>query len=160
MTFKKTLLAGLALAGIAATAAIGDSHADKAAMQAVKARQATMQLYAFNLGTLGGMAKGEIDYDAEAASAAANNLAALSGMNQMAMWPMGSDSDTLGEATSALPAIWAEGSDIGDHSAALHEAATALASTAGDGLDALRGGIGAVGKECGACHEDYRKPNS
>jgi cytochrome c556 len=159
MTFKKTFLAGLAIAGIAATAAIGESHADKAAMQAVKARQAVMQLYAFNLGTLGGMAKGEIDYDAEAASAAADNLAALSGMNQMAMWPEGSDSDTLGDATRALPTIWTEG-EIDEHTEALHTAAVALAETAGDGLDALRGGIGAVGKECGACHEEYRKPNS
>ena len=42
-----------------------------------------MQLYAFNISHLGAMAKGEVDYDAAAASAAANNLAALAALNGM-----------------------------------------------------------------------------
>ena len=40
------------------------------ALAAVKARQSAMTLYSFNLGLLGGMAKGDIEYDADAASAA------------------------------------------------------------------------------------------
>ena len=153
-----TLVTGLALAGSLATAAFSDGHADKATMAAVKARQAAMQLYAYNLGILGAMAKGAVDYDAGAASAAAGNLAALTSMNQMAMWPPGSDNGALGDATAALPAIWAEGSKIGEAGMAMATSAAALSEAAGGGLDSLRGAIGAVGKSCGGCHDTYRQP--
>jgi cytochrome c556 len=125
---------------------------------AVKARKAHMQLYAFNLGTLGGMAKGEIEYNAEAAQAAANNMAALSAINQGPYWAAGTSMDDLGEETEALAAIWAEGSTAGDIGRELVEASNALAAVAGDGQEALGGALGAVGKTCGTCHKAYRKP--
>lgn len=153
-----TILAGVAVAGAVATSALAGSHANKAAAASIKARQAQMQLYAFNLGILGAMAKGAVDYNADAASAAAANLAALANSNQMAYWPAGTDNFDMGDATRALPAIWAEGSKVGERGMALASAAAALAGVAGDGLDALRGGIGAVGKSCGGCHDDYRQP--
>ena len=43
MKLKTTLIAGAILAGLAGTSAMGDGHANKAAMAAVKARQAAMQ---------------------------------------------------------------------------------------------------------------------
>lgn len=156
MTTKTTILAGVLLAGLAATTAIGDSHVSKAAQAAVKARQSTMQLYAFNVGQLGAMAKGEVAYDADAASAAAGNLVKLTSMNQMAAWMPGTDNATLGDATRALPAIWESGSEIGAKAAALREAAVALEAAAGGGLDSLKGAMGAVGQSCGGCHELYR----
>ncbi|RFP89140.1 cytochrome c [Rhodobacteraceae bacterium 63075] len=152
------LSAGLVFAAALGTVASGDDHVDPAVMKAVKARQAQMQLYAFNLGQLGAMAKGEVDYDAGAASAAAGNLAKLTSLNGRAVWLPGSDDATLGEdVTAALPAIWEEGSEIGDKAKALSMAAAEMESAAGDGLDALRGAIGDVGKSCGGCHEDYRR---
>lgn len=155
------LAAGILTAGIAATSAISDDAADKAALAAVKARQSYMQLNAFNIGLLGGMAKGEIEYDADAAAAAAGNIAALAGMNQSRFWPPGSDNATLGdEATEALPAIWAEGSKIGEAAQAYAAAAAAMNEAAGGGLESLRGAMGPLGKSCGGCHENFRKPNS
>lgn len=153
------LFVGLAVAGVVATHAIGDEdHTAKAIAAAVKARQSQMTLYAFNIGLLGGMAKGEIEYDAEAATAAATNLATLSKLDQSRLWPEGSDVDSLGsDTTEALPAIWEEGSDIGDKSMALISAAEDMQSAAGEGLDALRGAIGPLGKSCGGCHEDFRQ---
>lgn len=159
MTFKRTLATGLALSLALGSAALSDGHADRATMAAVKARQATMQLYAFNIGILGAMAKGDVEYNADAASAAASNLASLSTLNQGAMWPAGSDNETLGDVTEALPAIWAADSKIGEAGMAMAKASAALADVAGDGLDALRGGIGAVGQSCGACHDGYRASN-
>ncbi len=153
-----TLATGLAFAATLGTAALSDGHADKAALAAVKARQATMQLYAFNLGILGGMAKGAIEYNADAASAAATNLASLSSMNQMAMWPPGTDNGALGDATAALPAIWNDGGKVMEAGMSLATASAAMAEAAGGGLDGLRGAIGAVGKSCGGCHDTYRKP--
>ena len=60
--------------GLLANSAI----ADEAAEGAIKARQSVMQLYAFNLGALGAMAKTAVPYDAEVANAHAGNLLALS----------------------------------------------------------------------------------
>lgn len=154
---RKLFLATAAFATLGATtAAIGESHAEK--NPAVEARQSLMHLYAFHLGPLGAMAKGEMDYDAEVASVAATNLASLAALNQMAMWPEGTDSETI-EGTRALPAIWQEGSEVGKMADDLATATAALAETAGDGLDAVRAGLGPVGGACGACHKAYRAPN-
>jgi cytochrome c556 len=159
---KKTLAAvsALILTGAVAGTAIGESHADPAVMAAVKARQAQMQLYAFNIGLLGGMAKGDIAYDAGAAGAAASNLAALTRMDQSRMWPQGSDTMTLGTATRALPDIWDAGSEVRAKGMALGDAAAAMEGAAGGGLDSLKGAMGALGGACGGCHKAYRQPDS
>lgn len=158
MKFTILSVSGVLAAAVFATTAIGDGHADKALAAAVKARKAQMSLYAFNLGLLGGMAKGEIEYDADAATAAASNLASLSQLDQSRLWPMGSDNVSLGkDVTEALPAIWESGSTAGEKGMALATAAVALESAAGGGLDSLRGAMGAVGKSCGGCHESYRQ---
>lgn len=158
MKYGLSLVAGLLTAGVLGTSAISDAHVDKATMAAVKARQSQMTLYAFNISLLGGMAKGEIEYDAAAASAAASNLAALSKLDQSRLWPQGSDNAALGDdVTEALPAIWTADSKIGERAMDMTEAAVAMDAAAGDGLDALRGAIGPLGKSCGGCHETYRK---
>lgn len=121
----------------------------------VKARKAHMQLYSHNIGILAGMAKGETEYDADAATAAAANIEALSGLNQSTYWQSGTDSDSL-EGTRALPALWENIPDVTAKVETLNAAASSLAATAGDGLDAVKAGLGPLGKACGECHEDYR----
>ena len=155
MTILRSLSAALLGLGVVAGPALADAHLDAA----VKARKAHMQLYAFNLGQLGGMAKGEIDYDAEAASAAAANLADLASLNQARYWPQGSDNFAMGEETRALPALWDNIDDVMKISGDLEDATATLASAAGQDLDSLRAALGDVGKACGACHEDYRQSN-
>jgi len=95
-------VAGIAVATSTAFAA---SHIDPAVAGAIKARQAHMQLYAHNIGVLGAMAQDKAPYDAEAASAAASNIVALSQLSQRTYWPEGSDNTAI-ESTKALPAIW------------------------------------------------------
>ena len=144
---------GLMASGAVATGALADGHLEKA----VKARQGFMQVVAFNLGPLGAMAKGEMDYDAEAAATYAGNLQALANMNTGAMWPAGSDNAALGEdKTRALPAAWAADSKVGEKHQAWTEAMNGLADAAGNGLDSLKGAMGDAGKSCGGCHDDYR----
>ena len=158
MKYAISAITGLVVSGLIATTAISDSHADKAMLTAVKARQAQMTLYAYNISLLGGMAKGAVEYDATAATAAAANLAAMSKLDQSRLWPRGSDNQALGdETTEALPAIWAADSKVGEKGMAMAAAATAMEQAAGGGLDALRGAIGPLGKSCGGCHESYRK---
>lgn len=150
-----TLLSTVAVAAtLFATTA---SAQDAAVKGAITARQSLMKLYAFNLGTLGAMAQGKMDYDAEAASAAASNLAKLTTLNGRALWVPGSDNMSA-EGTRALPAIWESGSDIGAKAATMREAAAAMDAAAGGGLDSLKGAMGALGGACGDCHKAYRAP--
>ena len=151
------IILALACSAAVAGSAFAGGHGGN---PAVKARKAHMQLYAFNLGTLGAMAKGEVEYDAAAASAAAGNLAAVASLNPRAYWVPGTSSDDLPDESRALPAIWEEGSKAGEIGASFAEAAAALAAVAGDGREAMAGAIGAVGKGCGDCHKAYRAPDN
>jgi cytochrome c556 len=141
-----------------ATAAISGEAEERA----VKARQALMQVYAFNLGQLGAMVKGEMEYNADLAKASADNLVKASTMNGMAMWPKGSSMDDEGMAgkTWAKADIWADGSDVGEKAKALREAAAQMAEVAGNGLDAVKGAMGGVGGGCKGCHEKFRAPKN
>ncbi len=124
--------------------------------KAIKARQSYFQVVVFNAGPLFGMAKGKVTYDAKRAQDLANNLLALTSMKNAAMWPKGSDNMAKKGKTRALPAIWESGSKVGDASNAFKAAVKQLAGVAGNGLDALKPAVGALGKSCGGCHKPYR----
>lgn len=124
----------------------------------IAARQGIMAYRAIQMGTLGGMAKGEIPYDAAAAQKAADNLLASVTLDASMLWPPGSDHDANPDS-AALPAIWAEGSTIGDKAKAIADAATAMQAAAGTGLDPLKAAIGPVGGACGDCHKAFRVPD-
>ncbi|MEM9620545.1 MAG: cytochrome c [Pseudomonadota bacterium] len=126
----------------------------------IKARQAHMSLYGFNIGILGAMARGNMPYEAEMAQIAANNLKLANQMDNRAMWPPGSDASAPGLAgvTRAKAEAWAEGSDIGEKAQAMTTAITDMAANAGNGLDAVRANMRALGGACQGCHEGYRVP--
>ena len=151
------LATGAALVAGASAAISGEAEE-----RAVKARQALMQVYAFNLGQLGAMVKGEMEYNADLAKASADNLVKATTMNGMAMWPKGSSMDDEGMAgkTWAKADIWADGSDVGERAKALREAAAQMAEVAGNGLDAVKGAMGGVGGGCKGCHEKFRAPKN
>jgi len=125
--------------------------------KAIKARQAMFQLYSFNTGILGDMAKEKIPYDAEVAAEAAANLDAAANLGQSQMWPQGSDSAADGNATNrALPKIWESFPDVIEKADALKQASANMAAVAGNGLGELQGAMGDVGASCKGCHDDYR----
>jgi len=144
-------LAAVAVLG-AGVPAVQAAGTDKA----VSARKSVMQLRGFYLGTLGGMAKGKVAYDAKKAAGAANSLAALEQLDGSAMWPPGSGNDKLGDKTRALPEIWSTWPAIGKNSKAMKAAVANMANMAGKDLASLQGSIGAVGKACGSCHKAFR----
>lgn len=148
----KTAILATATLGFVAAPVVADEAAEKA----IGARKAQMQLFAFNLGQLGAMAKGAVDYDAEIASAAAKNVAALAAMDAGAMWPQGTDSTSMPGKTRTKVEAWTTWPEIGKANDALVKASAEFAGVAGNGLDALRGGIGDVGKTCGGCHKVFR----
>lgn len=126
----------------------------------IGARQAVMRLYSFNLGQLGAMAKGKMAYDAGAATAAANNLLSLATLKGGPMWAKGSGADNpaLAGETRAKAEIWTTYPKVAEKGQALAKAAQAMAAAAGNGLDAVRANIGAVGGSCKGCHESFRAP--
>ncbi len=149
--FTKVLGAAAALVILSGTV-MADGHLDGA----VKARKALMQLYAFNIGQLGGMAKGKIPYDAKMASVAANNLKTAASIDQSAMWPPGSDNGAMGDKTRALPDLWTTFPKVLDAQKALVAATEGMVAAAGKDLASLQAAIGAVGKGCGGCHKPFR----
>ena len=125
--------------------------------KAIKARQGVMQLRAFNAGPLFGMAKGKMDYNAELASTLANNLVLLNKMDSSRQWPKGSGNDAYSGKTAALPEIWSTYPEIAEKGKAYVNAVTELAAVAGNGVDALKSKISALGKSCKGCHDDFRE---
>ncbi|WP_417596942.1 c-type cytochrome [Pararhodobacter oceanensis] len=122
----------------------------------IAARQNLMQLQAYNLGVLGGMAQGRMAYDAEMAATAASNLVHLTRLNTDRMWAEGTDNAAV-EGTRALPAIWADMEGFAARGAALTAAAEAMEAAAGVDLATLQGAIGGLGGACSGCHQNFRQ---
>ncbi|MDA8747316.1 cytochrome c [Litoreibacter sp.] len=138
------------------TMAFAGSHGGN---PAVKARNAHMGLFSFNLSILGDMAKGTTEYNADAAGVAAKNLATLAAMDQSAYWVPGTAQGEV-EGSRAKAEIWTDGGGIFKHVNELKTTSAALAEVAGNGLEALQAGIGGPGKVCGDCHKAYRGPRN
>lgn len=123
----------------------------------IKARQGEMQLRAFNAGALFGMAKGKIPYDAELASTSANNLLTQLDLKMGRSWAKGTDNVNYEGKTTALPKIWETYPEIAEKGKAYAKAVKELAPVAGNGLDALKGKISALGDGCKGCHDEFRE---
>ena len=157
---RKTIGATLLCCALGASTLVSFAQDEAPYQSEIEARQSIMKVYRFNLGILGGMARGNTPYDERRASAAAGNLLAAAQMRNGAMWPRGSDAsaDGLAGVTRAKAEIWAEGSEIRAKSQDLVEALTVMSAEAGNGLDAVRTNMRAVGAGCKGCHDSYRVP--
>ena len=122
--------------------------------KAIKARRALMTLHSWYAGPLFQMAKGKMEYNAEAAATAAANLKMVVNADGSAMWPEGSHKAAYPGKTRALEKGWSD-YDPKYHDA-LVKAADMMAGAAGNGLDALQANIGALGDGCSGCHDAYR----
>lgn len=153
----KLLVAGTVMAAVTGVAIAQD---DKAKAKAIDARKGLMQVIAFQMGQLGGMAKGKAPYDAAKASMAAANLNLAAQINAGPMWIKGTDNVAMAGKTRAKPDIWEEGSDVGQKNKDFMMAAAKLAEEAGKGQEALAAAFGPVGKSCGGCHKPFRGPKN
>jgi cytochrome c556 len=145
-----TIAAGIVVAG--ATLVFAQEAGNP---PSVNARQSHMQLNAFDLGQLGGMAKGEIPYDADLAKGAAANLVARAGMDQRAYWPAGTSHDEVPDS-AAKPELFANYDAYMKLTDDLRQAAMQMESVAGNGVETIGGQMQALGAACGACHKEYR----
>ena len=118
---------------------------------AVTYRQSLMQVNKWHIGKLGAMAKGEMEFDAEAAKHHAAVISATAaGIPEG--FPEGSDT----ENSDVLPAIWEDFSGFEEAAENLHVAAAALADADDVSADNLGGYVKEIGGACGACHDDFR----
>ncbi|TMV09691.1 cytochrome c [Ruegeria sediminis] len=125
----------------------------------LKARQGQMRLLALNLGILGGMAKGDREYDAELAQAAAENFLIVTGLNQVTQWPEGSHTQAI-EGSDAKAEVWTNFADFQKKWGDLAAPAAQLQTAAGQGAAEIGAALGPVGGACKACHDDYRVPQN
>lgn len=148
---KKFLVAGTSVAvGIAAALA---AHAQAKPEVLVKQRQAAMTLQGKYFMPLAAMAQGRAPFNAAVVERNAAYLDALSKMP----WD-GFDPSTAGVKSNTLPAAFKEPAKFKQAQEALQTQVAKLvaASKAGD-EGATKAAIGAVGKSCSGCHDDFRE---
>jgi cytochrome c556 len=153
---KVTWISGVAAVLMTAFAGINVASADGHLEGAVKARQAHMQLNGFFIGQLAAIAKGDVPYDAAAATGHAQNLLVLSKMDVSAFWPMGTGNDAMKGKTRAKPELWTTYPKVVEKAQALTAALEKMVGAAGTDLASLQAALGPVGDGCGGCHKPFR----
>lgn len=146
---RKTLIAtGTVLALAAPLSAFAQAKPE----QLVKQRQSAMTLIAKYFGPIAGMAQGKIPYNADVV---ARNATYLENLAQMP-WD-GFNESTKGEKSAARPEVWTEPKKFQEAADRLQGEAVKLAAAARAKDEAgVKAQWGAVGKACGACHDNFR----
>ena len=119
----------------------------------VKQRQAVMTLQGKYFGPMAGMAQGKVPFNADVVK---RNSAFLDNLSRMA-WD-GFDPNTKDVKSATLPVAYTDQAKFKDAAARLENEAHKLWEVAQRGDEgAIKAQIGAVGKACGACHNDFRQ---
>ena len=143
----------IALTAITVLAALPAAAQFQKPEDAIKYRKAAFTVMAAHFSRVAGMAAGKIPFDA--ATAAANAEIAAS----MAKLPFAAfiDGTSTGD-TKSKPEIWTERAKFDAAASKMQEEIVKLNVAAKSGnLDAIKAGVGATGKACKACHDDFRK---
>jgi cytochrome c556 len=119
----------------------------------VKQRQAVMTLQGKYFGPLAAVAQGKAPYNAVAVQ---RNAGFLDNLSRMA-WD-GFDASTRNEKSRALPAVFDNEARFKEAASRLESEVSKLAALSRTGDEAaVKAQIGAVGKVCGSCHDDFRQ---
>lgn len=116
--------------------------------QAVADRMAGMKTIGASMKTLGGMAKGAIEFDAVAAQAAVDAVSA-----EAAAIPVLFEAQETDPMSEAKADIWTNWDDFVSKAAALESAAKGVSIT---DAASVRDAMGAMGGSCKGCHSKYR----
>ena len=135
--------------GVAAGAVFAQAKPE----QLVTQRQAVMTLQGKYFGPMAAMAQGKAPYNADVIK---RNSAYLDNLSRMA-WD-GFDAGTKDTKSAALPAIYEQTDKFKEAASRLENEAHKLYQVAQSGDEAaVKTQIGAVGKACGGCHNDFRQ---
>lgn len=142
LRYKTALLAAGLIAGTAALAHEGVKN------PAVKARMDAMSFIGQNMKLIAGMAKGEVDFAADAANLAFANIAATA-----AEIPALFQAEEGDPKSEAAPEIWLMWDDFTAKAGVLETAAAGAEVSDPAGLAAA---MGQVASACKACHQPYK----
>ncbi|MET0123224.1 MAG: cytochrome c [Candidatus Thiodiazotropha sp. 6PLUC9] len=121
--------------------------------KAVEYRQGVMNVFSWNMKTMGDMMKGKTSYDQKQFAEHAQELATASKLNLMRGFPEDSES----EESDALAEIWMDFEDFENKYREMGIAAKALNDAAQNGDKSKMGeALKAAGKSCKACHKKYK----
>ena len=156
---SSSLIALCALAPVAAVLAQegggGPPTPEQVAEQAVLTRQGLLKVMSQYMAPLGGMLKSKVPFDAAVVVKSATHIGELGGMI-----PDVFTFDTRNRTsakTKAQDGVWTNQTDFKAKADDLVKAATALQEAAkGGDKGATLKAAGAVGKACGACHDNFR----
>jgi cytochrome c556 len=138
----KTLIASFLLVG-------GIALAGEATDPDAKMRQDLMDANGAAMKILGGMASGDVPFDATAAAAAQKSL-----VDNAANIPVAFKNQGAADPKStAKPEIWTSWDAFVKDAGALGTAAAALDTSS---LDGIKAGLGAVGGACKDCHTTFK----
>lgn len=153
------IAATLVLAGIVlTTGAIAQNTRtpEQQAQGAINTRKSVVRLFAFNMGPINAMARGNREFDAALVERNARRIAALAPMLPEAFAAM--DTREFNLETQARPVVWEEFDEFQQRANNLIEGVTELAevAAAGNQMDTIRT-AGSIGRTyCGGCHEMFR----
>lgn len=146
----KQLLLGATLSALTFGATANSAFEEPS--DAIEYRQAAFSMIRVQIGDMGDMLKGKVEFDAERFKHRANNAAALSKMPWEA-FVTGSDK---GE-TSALPAIWSDDETFMKKATAFQQYADELAAAAQTGdKKVIAKAFGPWAKGCKDCHSSFK----
>lgn len=149
---KHALIA--AIIGTSTLLASGTVAAQVKPEQVIKYRQSVYTVIGWHARPLGAMVKGQMPYDQ---ALFAKNAQIIADLSKMAPEGFAPGSDT-GAKTRAKPEIWSDAAGFKKVMENFQAEATKLAEVAktATSVDQVRGQFGALGKSCGACHDNYR----
>lgn len=141
------------LVPLAAALSVPGARAGDAVEKAVDYRQGVMNVYAYNVTSMGDMVKGKTEFDAAAFARHAKDLSAASGLDVLAGFP----EDSLNDESDASDTIWLDWDRFGEKHKALQEQSAKLAEVAAGGDEAaMKEQFGATAKTCKGCHDDFK----
>ena len=123
------------------------------AEKAVDYRQGVMNVYAWNLTTMGDMVKGKTDFDAAVFAGHAKDLAAAAQLELMSAFP----EDSITDESDASETIWLDWDKFQNKHKSLREQSAKLADVTAAGDEAaMKEQFGAAAKTCKGCHDDFK----
>lgn len=152
MIEKRKLAVGLAGALLLCGAGIESATAGELE-RALDYRQGVMNVFNWNMKSMGDMMKGKKPYDPAVFARRVDDLAKAASLDLLAGFPPDSDQ---GE-TDARPDIWFDFEDFSQKLTDLRDASQVLRKAVASGdKAAIDDALGKTGKRCKACHESYK----
>jgi cytochrome c556 len=152
---KLVKLSVMASLVIATSTSAQPAKSEKHANYATELRQSIFKLLGSNMSTLGAMAKGKIPIDTTVVE---KNAKRINQLSLMITDYSRTDTSKFSVDTEALDKIWQEPALFNSDTDKLTQASQKLIIAAQSKDSAtIKKTIGAVGKSCGGCHDNFKK---